>query len=373
MNKRYIFLLISLIYVTSKGENPLLIEANYTGEGVANFSGGIKSGTAYSGMANIYVTFDTEKSKLWKGGTFFLNMANTHGCTPSATLIGDYQVESNIEAGNHSFLQEFWYQQKIKSLLLTIGLQDMNVDLANTENGAVYRNSSFGIMPVISSDVSVPIFPLTALGVTVEWDITKDTHWISAAYDGAITDFDKNPYNVEWNLCKKDGVLIASELQQDIQLYNELNGTLKLGGYYHTHKLQDDNGGKSTSNYGIYAIADQTIIKTSETKETSVFVQCGYNPNKYVQNSFYLGGGINQYGIGQRKKDILGMAFAHAVFTTDGLKPETAFELTYKTVFTDYFYLQPDIQYVIHPAGTGVNLKNAFAAAIRFGLKISRE
>jgi len=373
MNKRYLFLLILFMYVTSKAEKPFLFEANYTGEGVANFTGGIKSGTAYLGMANIYITFDTEKSNLWKGGTFFINMANTHGCSPSATMIGDYQVESNIEAGNHSFLQEFWYQQKIKSLSLTIGLQDMNVELANTENGTVYRNSSFGIMPVISSDVSVPIFPLTALGVTLGWDITEETRWISAVYDGVITDFDKNPYNVDWNLRKKDGALFVSEVQQDIQLSDKLSGTLKLGGYYHTHKLEDDDSGKSSSNYGIYAIADQTIIKTSELKKTSVFIQSGYNPNKYVENSFYLGGGINQYGIGQRKNDILGLAFAHAAFTTAGLKPETVFELTYKTVFTDYFYLQPDIQYVIHPAGTGVNLKNAFTAAIRFGLNISRE
>ena len=58
---------------------PLIFETSYVGDNVNNFSGGIKTGSRYLGMANIRLGFDMEKAGLWKGGLFYINAANTHG------------------------------------------------------------------------------------------------------------------------------------------------------------------------------------------------------------------------------------------------------------------------------------------------------
>ena len=52
--------------------SPFSYEASYTGDLVSNFKGGIKTGTAYLGLANLKAGFDTEKANWWKGGQLFV-------------------------------------------------------------------------------------------------------------------------------------------------------------------------------------------------------------------------------------------------------------------------------------------------------------
>ena len=139
--------------------------------------------------------YDTEKAGLWKGTFVYVNAANTHGAMPSAELLGDMQVASNIEAGNHTYIQELWIKQAFKNLELTAGLQDLNVEFAASEYGAMFLNSSFGILPIVSGNIPAPIFPLTSLGLTAKWNILKNTTLLAAVYDGSPSDFDYNPYN----------------------------------------------------------------------------------------------------------------------------------------------------------------------------------
>jgi porin len=154
MKIRYIILTLSIFLTLGsnivlaqvdsiKKESPFSFEASYIGDVVSNFSGGIKTGTTYLGLANIKTKFNTEKAYWWKGGSLYVNLANTHGSEPTATLVGDFQGVSNIEAGNHTFLYELWYNQNFKNLNITIGLQDLNTNFASSENGALLINSSF--------------------------------------------------------------------------------------------------------------------------------------------------------------------------------------------------------------------------------------
>ena len=182
---------------STKQASPFLFTASYIGENVFNLSGGIKTGYNYLGFANLNLTFDTEKAGLWKHGVFFINAANTHGKTPSENLFGDLQIASNIEAGNHTYLQELWYRRRLEKVELTVGLQDMNAEFANTENGGLFLNSSFGIPPTFSLNLHAPIFPLTSLGITAKWQISDRFIWLNGVYDGTPTDFGKNPYNIK--------------------------------------------------------------------------------------------------------------------------------------------------------------------------------
>jgi porin len=64
---------------TISGKSPISFEAAYTGDIVSNFSGGIKKGTSYLGLANFKISIDTKAAHLWEGGQLFINAANTHG------------------------------------------------------------------------------------------------------------------------------------------------------------------------------------------------------------------------------------------------------------------------------------------------------
>lgn len=344
---------------------PVSFEASYVADNINNVAGGIKTGSCYLGMANMMLGFDTEKARLWKGGRFFINASNTHGGEPSVNLIGDIQVVSNIEAGDHTYLQEVWLKQQIGNTEITAGLQDLNVEFANSEFGGLYLNSSFGILPIISNNFNASIFPLTTLGFTSTWSVNKDTKWLNALYDGSPTNFDYNPYNLKWQFNSGDGLLIISELQKTKSV-NNLSGTYKIGVYTHFHIKQNIPDSLINRLIGIYAYADQKLWERDK-RCAGLFVQLGYSPSAGSTNNVYIGSGINFAGLFCKKaNDILGLACAHVIFTRNG-QSETAFELTYQYQLTGNIFIQPDVQYIVNPSGLGEPLPNAFAANFRFG------
>jgi len=343
-------------------ENPFKFNASYIGDVVSNFSGGIKTGTTYLGLANIKAGFNTETANWWKGGRMYINIGNTHGGEPSATLVGDFQGISNIEAGNLSFLYELWYKQKLGKLEMTVGLQDLNADFATNESGSIFTNSSFGIQSSIADNVAPPIFPLTALGANVKWSISDTFLWEAAIFDGTPDDFETNPYNTEWKLSKNQGFLTVTELQVKKSLIIGKIGNYKFGVYYHQH---NDTIAVEQKNGGFYFTGDQQI-----TSKLFVFSQVGISPKEMNKNNRYFSIGLNCKGpFDKRPNDQVGIAIAYAGIDGNAVGSETAIEMMYQFEVTKNIYLRPDIQYIINPAGTETKLKNALVGFLRFGIE----
>jgi len=356
--------------IERKKEEAIELTANYTADNVYNFNGGIESGYAYLGMAQFCVNFDTEKAGWWDGGSFYLHATSTHGDTPSADLIGDVQVASNIEAGNHTFFQELWFSQKLGEFEITAGLQDLNVEYANTEYAGEYLNSSFGIPPTISCNLPAPIFPLTSLGASVKWSANDKFTIMAALYEGCSTGFDANPHNLKWNLDSKEGLLAISEVQLPVTLSGDLDGTYKMGFYHYFPSSGNGNTpAQQSKSIGYYFLGDQTLYQMEgHNRSLGFFTQLGIAPTKDNPVSFYIGTGMNYYGVFNKDgDDVLGLAIAHAHMGVIKLD-ETAIELTYKCNVTNNIYLQPDFQYIVHPAGTDVELPAAKVGLLRLGI-----
>ncbi|GHT09772.1 hypothetical protein AGMMS4956_00040 [Bacteroidia bacterium] len=343
-------------------ENPFIFEASYVGDVVGNFAGGIKTGAAYLGMANLKMGFDTKKAGWWKGGELFVNGGNTHGGEPSATLIGDFQAASNIEAGNHTYLFELWYRQTIGKVSITAGLQDLNADYAASEGGSLFNNSYFGIHSVCSDNISVPIFPLTALGLNVGWDIAEDYRWQAVVFDGTSYGWDANPYNVKWSLSAEDGFFAVTEFHLGKSLVKGKNGKYKLGAYLHRSEMMP---GEVLKNYGFYFVGDQEI-----TNQLSLFTQIGFSPKKYNNHfqCYGLGATLKNFS-SQRPDDNIGLAANYAIFKENEAGNEMVIELIYHFQVSKNIYLRPDIQYIINPAGTDKKLNNALVGMLRFGIE----
>jgi porin len=344
-------------------ENPFSFSASYIGDVVGNFSGGIKKGSAYLGMANLRIGFDTQKAGWWKGGELFVNGCNTHGDNPTKTLIGDFQTVSNIEADSHTYLYELWYRQIIGKTSVTVGLQDFNSDYAVSENGGAYINSYFGIHSVCSDNVPVPIFPLTALGLNFHWDISQQVHWQVALFDGRPDDFNQNKHNLKWSLGKRQGFLAVTEAQWKQSLVKGQEGIYKIGVYYHHSKMGEDEG--RHRDYGVYLIGDQNV-----NERLALFTQIGLSRKKDNNHYACFGAGANYKNFSaKRPDDMVGLAFNHAVFDKSIGGNETAIELVYNFQVNNNVYLRPDIQYIINPAGTDMNLNNALVGILRVGIE----
>jgi len=348
------------------------LNATYKGDLVTNFNGGISTGTTYLGLADLFLHFDTEKAGLWKGGEFLIHGANSHGGEPTANLIGDFQFVSNIEAGDHTFLYELWLKQSFSNVTATIGLQDLNSEFASSDVGSLFLNSSFGVHSVISDNVAAPIFPLTSPGITFCWQTSREICLKTAVYKGSPIDFDSNPYNIKWNLNYLNGLLWVTEGQYKWSVNQEKNNVLKTGFFFHEHSPESDvvnseTGNKLTYDYGFYLVGDHQVCSNG-THGFSIFYQLGVSPRN--DNFCYLGAGCTYTGLFSKAgADVLGFAVADGMLTKTRGRDETAFELTYKFQVSDQIYLQPEMQYVLHPGGTDVQLKNATVGLVRLGLE----
>jgi len=351
-------------------ESPLLFETSYLGEGAANLSGGIKRGGGYLGMANIKLLFSTEKASLWRGGHFFINGANTHGATPSETLFGDFQVASNMEAGNHTYVHELWYRQDLGRWAVIVGLQDLNVEFVASDYASLFLNSSFGVHSTIADNIPSPIFPQTALGAQLQYLISEKVSARLALFDGLPEDLDAHPHNLEWKLNSHDGLLWITEYAFTNLWANSLSSQYKLGAYFHTHKepAPADNPLSllRQDNWGVYLLADQTLLSGTGNNRVSAFFQASLSPESKNRNSYYLGAGLHFTGW-LRSEDEWGLAVAHAGMKQAGARSETALELSYKARFGNHLFIQPDLQYIIQPAGTDRALPNVLAGLLRMG------
>ena len=356
MKKTLSLLLIAVLFLginKAYSQERLNFNAEYAGDFLYNV-GGLENGGGYLGYAKIGMD-----AELWKGASLYVGGGTTHGITPSEMFIGDYQVVNNIEAGNHAFMEHLSLRQYFGKFSVKVGLQDMNENFAALDAAGEYLNSSFGIHPAISTNMSVAIFPLTGLGAELHYDINDNWHVQVAVYDGEIPSFeDNNPYNLNWRLNKDEGALFIGEGQ-----YIRDNGTYQLGAFYHTAEKK----------YGFYVNAEQEVWN-NETRSLKPFVQASFAngilatqqlSNLTTQNYLHLAAGLNLEGVFSKESlDMAGLAFT-SVFLLDK-KAETAIELFYQYQITDNLLIKPDVQYVVNPAGLDIPVDNALVGTLRF-------
>lgn len=356
MKKRILLpLMVAWLIVSATQAQTFEADWSYTGEVLGNLSGGLKTGSHYLGYATLGMNICSDG--LWKGGSLRVSMGNTHGGTPTESLIGDFQTVSNIEAGDHTFLRELWFQQDFGRFSLIGGLQDLNVHYATCSYSVDYINSSFGIFSTMSANFASPIFPITGLGLDLQWHISDQWNVQTAFFDGNVTDFDDNPHNLKWNLDLDKGYLSVSEVKFAPLMANRLEGFYTLGVYYHTEL-------KTT---GFYTTAAQSLWKSGE-RDLRAFFQASYTEKSKNNNYMYIGGGVNMTGVFSAEgRDLLGIGAAVAYF--DKYPNETTLELFYKRHLGKYFFVQPDLQVVIHPAGTDVPVQDAIVGILRAGLE----
>jgi porin len=354
-------------------EPALQLNATYKGDFVHNFQGGITTGSTYLGLADLFVSFDTEKAGLWKGGEFLVHGANTHGGAPSAELVGDFQGISNIEAGNHTFLYELWIRQKFFNVTATVGLQDLNVEFANSNVSSLFINSSFGINSVMATTIVAPIFPVTKPGITVSADISDNIILKSAVYKGCPVDFEANPHNLNWDVNYQEGLLFITEGQYTWTGSKERYNIVKGGVFFHQYCPEDGmynyQSNHLLKDHGVYLVGEHQLSLTEDEGEgLKIFYQGAFSPGN--ENFGYFGAGFSYTGLLSSKgSDVFGLAFADGMRDDNCGNNEISFELTYKVQLSDQLYLQPDMQYVVRPGGTTSRLENATVGLLRVGME----
>lgn len=333
------------------------IELMYTGEMVRNFSGGVfnRPGSLYHDNLDLKLTAESDKLGLWHGGRWLVYGLRNHGAQPSVSLIGDLHTVSNIEAPDQFIVYEAWYEQQWLDgrLSLLAGLHDLNSEFYITEYGSLFLNSSFGIGPDISGNVTASIFPRPGLGLRLRARPSEQVYIQAAVYDG-----DPATRAIK----RMEGRMMIAEAG-----YVITGGAgYKLGCWRHT--ADRIYAGRSFSgDYGVYGTIDQPLFEFDGGGKAGLFLQYGWVPADRNRNIRYIGGGVHLQGlIRGRSLDEAGVAIARADTHLDA---ETTLELTYRLVLYPWLAIQPSFQWIDNPGGDA-KVHAAKVGLLRFSIAL---
>lgn len=332
--------------------------------------------TGVIGIVDFIAEVDTAAAGLWDNGLFFLYTALTFGKGPT---VGDLHGISSIDAGGDTMhIMELWYEHSFpySRSSAIFGIHDFNGDFYVAEYANLFVNAGFGFGQAIGDNAGPSNYPNTTLGIRLKSEVTENSYFQIAMYDGAVGTDDESA-EAEFNkiisvkLDKNEGVFVGAE---GGIFKNEPGSTdgyykLALGLWY----LRADQEGFDTPNNdpegnpipvlagnprpgtgGAYILGEMSI-----GEKMGIFFKHGRARSEYLQHSQFYSAGMNFTGaIPGRDEDVLGIGLVYtanspeymAQFEEGALyKAETTYEITYTAQITDWLMVQPDFQYVQYP------------------------
>ena len=389
------------------------LQFSFFADGLDNPTGGVKQGAAYEGL--LYMVLDADLAKIagLDGLSFRVNAYQIHGRQLSADNIFDLAIVDSIEARPATRLFELWVEQKFGDLaLLRVGQLAADNQFFISEFGnTLYINSTFGWPTIFEEDLpsTGPNYPLATPGVRLKVTPNDRLALLAGLYDGdpagagfTGTEQIKDPAGLNFRV--RDPPLLMAEAQYK---YNQdktaggLAGTIKLGGWYHFGKFDDeffDVDGKSladpsssgvarthSGDYGIYGVIDQMLWRLpgdDPKKGVGAFARATFSPSDRNLIDLYAEAGVNFMGLWDKRPDDrfgLAASFSQLSPSVRELDLEKAFfektalplrdyelvvELTYQAQIVAGWTIQPDFQYIFHPGGGVIDPLNPFVGRI---------
>jgi len=278
----------------------------------------------------------TEKiNKRWKNGSFNIDLISIYSVF-NERIADDLMDFSNIDEDNliiNPFL--LGYTHRWEKVSLFGGVRNVNHDYFTTPYTSLFTNSSAGIFPTLSINLPLANYPLSAVGLHVEYQPTGKWLFKSSLYNGIAHDPRQNPLRSFIVNPREDGISSISELRYTQNKF--VNGTYSLGIAVHAF------GRQYKTTYSIWGTVEQALFNNDQ-KEVGLLLQGGIAPSKKNECTFYYAAGGYFAGLfTKQKKDKLGMYFNDAIFTDTR---EQSMEITWQYQIMDAIAIQPTFHYI---------------------------
>ncbi len=383
-----------------KGVTPFF---SYWGIFQGNPVGGQSQGVAYAHEMLFGATFDMDKLTGWKGASFKISGSANSGRNLSTTIGNVFDTAESYVTPT-GMLYEMYYAQTLFD------------DFLEFRIGRIVAADQFCVLPAFGLQVNGGIdgnptslflnsnftsSPNATWGATVKINPTPVTYAASGIYQ-ATNRLGKVAYHgVDFSIRSNDGVLMFAEAGWNPAFGSKpagtlhdkdgkttavpaeagLPGTYKFGGYFSTFPYSGFLGGSQQNTYGFYLIGQQTVWQSAKNSNHNLAVWGGitYSPQYQVAQMPVMGfgGTVWQGIIPTRDQDqflctwmtgAFSSAYAGSQANSGNPRPtaETVFDVSYIINITPTVFIQPDIQYIIQPNGTGTT-PNALVIGAQFG------
>ena len=366
------------------GENGEMLEPakavawtlTYNSDFNVNLYGGDRTGTAYLQRVGLIADVNLQPLFGWHGAKFHASVHAINGQGLSSADVGNILTVSGLEAEPALRLFNLWIEQALGGgASLRIGQFTAAQEFMISKTSSLFVNSTFGWPGSFATDLPSggPAYPLAAPGARlalVDADGTVARVAIFAG-DPAGPGFgdsqqrDQHGFN---GFRFKGSPFLIAEINHMIG-HNEPRLNLVVGGWIHFDRFDDLNGGRPHSgNYSTYAIADARLWASSQ-RSLYGFIRGSASPADRNPLDLYADAGFTLLApFDGRPNDSVGIAIGLARLSprlrslvrrraalagVPDWPPaaEGVIELSYQLKISSRAYLQPDAQWIIHPAG----------------------
>jgi len=382
----------------------------YTNDVLSNLRGGNRTGTIDQGKLHGIVTVDLEKLAGWQGLTLFSNFFHIHNTGRiRRDYVGGINTIGAIEAVPTTRLSELWLEQKFADGRASIRVGQLAADTEFYFSGlsGMYLQSDWPINAGLNLPSGGPSYPLSTPGVRLKVEPSRDVAVLLAVFNGDPAgpgdgdDQERNKHGLNFRM--RDPAFVIGEAQfrrNHGEKATGLAATLKLGGWYHFGRFDDqlvatggtllaDPAGSGVpithrGNHGLYAVVDQQIYRPKlGDDQTGIFIfgRASISPSAQNVASLFVDGGVLFSGmIPDRPDDKFGASVMYtrfadsirefdrqAIFFTGVPGPirdyEANLEFTYQAQVVPGWTVQPVLTRVWHPNGD--KSRNAVVAGVR--------
>jgi porin len=350
-------------------------------DSLGNPSGGKDQGFTTANNLGLDLNFDLEKLCGFEGASFLLSMSYRFGGSLSANYIHNVFTVQQVFGGETFHLINIAYLQKLfdDRVELRLGRIAAGDDFLVSPYNYVFVQNGFDGNPVgiFFNSPGMTAYPNDTWGALVKVRPTARTYIMGGVYNGDPSIRDNSEHGVDFSM---DGPLFAiGEIAyQPNSLPGDrgLIGNYKAGFWYDNSLYTDFNtGAVNRGNWGFYGMFDQVLVRFGESASHRGLGIAGSflaSPDQSIsQMPYFFTVALVTRGIfASRPRDIIGLGVVYGHFSNDlqnfqrraqQLDPnvgvqshETVVEFTYRlALLKSALYIQPDLQYVFRPGGTG--------------------
>ena len=375
----------------------LQVALTYTADILGNATGGKNRKVRYFHNVGLDFLLDLHKLVHIPGAHFHFAVSQRTGNSLSDEDIGNvFNVAEVCCDPQTQIVTAAWEQQLFDDRLgIRAGHLSMGDDFATSSLYWQYVTSGINGNPgSLVFNVPFTEYPDATIGARIRGKPIEHLSLQLGVYNDDLDANDSHGRNFSVNF--SDGLMVLAEATYHDKLGDvsrALPGHLTLGGYYHSgsfKKLDAPSGSNLPSdsefgNYGIYGAADQMVWrfgKAPDPRGVLPWVGVVGAPNADISLfPFFFNTGVVVRGpITARPYDDIVFGLLYGSFSNvlregqraAGEAPqhfEMVLELSYILQITPWLQLEPDIQYVIEPGGTG-DIPNALVLGAQISINI---
>jgi porin len=372
--------------------------AEFFTESAANPIGGQAQAARYTQEIDLGADLDLNRLVALPHGKVQITLTDDTGHSLSNDAIGNqFQVQELFVAGQSFRLSELNYQQSLFSdkISFEVGWAPVGDSFAHPMMFCAFQNAAFcGHASAMTINSGAQNFPFAQWGAHLKVRPAPTFYLATGLYQ--VNSNEVTP-DKGFNIFSGTGMFLPIELGWLPDWSGALPGAYKLGSYYNSSPTPDvltDVNGRSAgltgapfetraARWGAYLIVNQTIYRFRPQSRRSLRIGglAGMGDPETARFGYFASGGwLLQGPFSHREEDFLAMAVAYARTNPrltqfqedrDAVSPgsvgiqtyESIVEIGYGAWITPWLLLQPNLQYVINPGGTG-NISNAFVLGI---------